>query len=222
MPVLHIQIPPFPCYMPAFLIRLGIKILLRYRIIRYGFPFRLIKLTQGRYTRVDVEDYEELNKVKWHLFEDKKKKKFYAVRTEDRRNVFMHRRIMNAPGGTIVDHVNRDGLDNRKANLRIATNMQNCWNSERGFYNGTSKYKGVRLDKRSGRWYARIKHNGREMYLGSFETEVQAAIAYDDAAQALCGQFAVLNRDIFGPLVPQKPKKNLLKALKNLFLKKVS
>lgn len=218
MPILHIQIPPVPCYMPAFLIRLGIVLVLRYRIIRYGFPFRRIKLTQGRYAIVDVEDYEKLNKDKWYLFESRRENRFYAVRTERRRNVFMHRRIMNAPKGAIVDHINRNGLDNRRANLRVVTNMQNCWNSERGFNNGASKYKGVRLDKRTGKWYARIRHDGKEIHLGSFDTEIDAAIAYDNAAASLCGQFAVLNRDIFGPLVGQKPGKNLLKSLKNLYI----
>ncbi|MCX5633335.1 MAG: AP2 domain-containing protein [Phycisphaerae bacterium] len=218
MPILHIQIPPVPYYMPAILIRLCITLLLRYRKIRYGYEFRRIRLTQGKYAIVDVEDFEKLNKDKWYLFENKNKNNFYAVRTEGRRNIFMHRRIMNAPQGAIVDHINRNGLDNRRTNLRIVNNMQNCWNSERGFYNGASKYKGVRLDKRTGKWYARIRHNGKEINLGSFDTEIEAAIAYDNAAKALCGQFAVLNRDIFGPLVPQKPEKNLLKALKNLYI----
>ena len=165
MPILHIQIPPVPYYMPAILIRLCIRIVLRYRIIRYGWPFRRIRLTQGKYAIVDVEDFEKLNKDKWYLFESKVKDKFYAVRTESRRNIFMHRRIMNAPPGSIVDHRNRDGLDNRKDNLRIVNNMQNCWNSERRLTASTSKYKGVRRDKDSGKWLAAIRHNGQKNIL---------------------------------------------------------
>jgi hypothetical protein len=197
VPKFYLNIPPIPYFAPTFIVRFCIWILLRYRIIRYGWPFRRIKLTQGKYAIVDIEDFEKLNRDKWYLFENKNKNNFYAVRTECRRNIFMHRRIMNAPRGAIIDHINRNGLDNRKANLRIVTNMQNCWNSDRGFYNGTSKYKGVRLDKRSGKWYARIRHNGRYIHLGTFDTEIAAAIAYDTAAQAYRGQFALLNRDIF-------------------------
>jgi hypothetical protein len=177
--------------------RLCIGILLLYRIIRYGQPFRRIKLTQGKCAIVDAEDFEKLNKDKWYLFENKNKSNFYAARTECRKNVFMHRRIMNAPNGAIVDHINRDSLDNRKANLRFVTNMQNCWNSERGFFKGSSKYKGVSLNNRSGKWTAHINHGGKRINLGTFETEIEAANAYDTAAQAYRGQFAVLNRDIF-------------------------
>ncbi len=221
MPILRIQFPSVPFYMPAFLIRFCILLLLWLRILVYGYPFRRIRLTQAKYAIVDVEDFEQLNRFKWYLFETKNHK-LYAVRTQGRRNIFMHRFIMNAPKGSIVDHVNRNGLDNRKANLRVVTNMQNCWNSERGFYSGTSKYKGVRLDKRTGRWSARIFNNGVEVHLGTFDTEIEAAIAYDNAVRQLRGQFAVLNSDIFGPLVSQKSRINLLNALKNLFLEKGS
>ena len=174
---------------------LGLRILLRYRKKRYGYEFRLIPLTKGKYAKVDPQDYDKLSADKWHLFEGKKN--LYAARTEGRKNVFMHRRIMNSPKGYLVDHINRNGLDNRKANLRIATNEQNCWNSDRGFNKGTSKYKGVRLDKRSGRWFATIRHDGRKIHLGMFATEIEAARAYDKAAELLRGQYALLNRHIF-------------------------
>jgi hypothetical protein len=172
-----------------------VRLVLWYRRKRYGYEFRRIPLTQNKFAIVDVEDYEKLSVGRWHLFEGKKN--FYAVRTEGRKNVFMHRRIMRSPSNCIVDHINRNGLDNRKANLRIVSNMQNCWNSDRGINKGTSKYKGVRMDKRSGRWYASIRHDGKKMYLGSFATEIDAARAYDNSAKMLRGQFATLNRDFF-------------------------
>jgi hypothetical protein len=183
---------------------------LLYRKIRYGCKFRRIPLTKGKYAIVDVDDYDKLSADKWHLFENKNSSNFYAARTQDCRNVFMHRRIMNAPPAALVDHINRNGLDNRKKNLRVVTNQQNCWNSDRGINTGSSRYKGVRLDKRSGRWYASIRNNGKKMYLGSFQTEICAACAYDNAARLLRGRFAFLNSDVFGPLDNPKTLQNPL------------
>ena len=151
----------------------------------------------GKPAIVDPDDYDKLAADKWHLFENRNMNNFYAARTEYRRNVFMHRRIMNAPKDALVDHINRNGLDNRKKNLRIVTNQQNCWNSDRGINTGSSKYKGVRRDKRYGTWSARIRHNGTYVHLGTFSTEIEAARAFDNAAQLLRGQYAVLNRQFF-------------------------
>ena len=90
-------------------------IALAYRKIRYGYPFRRIPLTRGLYAIVDREDYEWLMKFKWHT--NCSRGKFYAVNSRKQK---MHRLIMNAPSDKFVDHINGDGRDNRKANLRRA------------------------------------------------------------------------------------------------------
>ena len=105
----------------------------------------------------------------------------------------MHREIMNAPEGLVVDHINRNGLDNRKVNLRLATAMQNVWNSKRNVNTDSSKYKGVSWDKNKHKWRASIGIDRKTKHLGYFEDEKMAAKAYDKAAKEHRGEFAVLN-----------------------------
>ena len=102
----------------------------------------------------------------------------------------MHRVILSLEqGDSAVDHKNGDGLDNRKTNLRLATPSQNNMN-KLGRRGSTSKYKGVSLcGGGSKKWRARIKHDS----LGRFENEVEAALAYDEKAQQIFGEFAKLN-----------------------------
>lgn len=195
MPIVRLQIPPVDCYVPAFLVRLSIWLLLAYRKIRFGYTFRRIPLTKGRFAIVDCADYEHLSLFKWHLFESNRN--LYATRTHRRRNIFMHRFIINAPKGSIVDHINRNGLDNRRENLRIVTNRQNCWNSARGINTGSSKYKGVRWSSHDQRWRATIGHNGKNLHLGNFKDEIEAARAHDTAAKKFRGEFAILNEHFF-------------------------
>jgi len=106
----------------------------------------------------------------------------------------MHRVIINAPRHLLVDHINHNGLDNRKANLRTATIAQN--NVNRASYktkNSPSKYKGVYWSKRDKKWQVQICHNNKRKHIGQFDNEIQAAKAYDEAAKKYHKEFAVLN-----------------------------
>ena len=105
----------------------------------------------------------------------------------------MHRQIMNAPKGIVVDHINRNGLDNRKANLRFATVSQNNWNSRKGFNCGSSKYKGVSWSKDKKKWAVWLSVNKKNKQFGYFDDEKEAARVYNEVAKKHRGEFAVLN-----------------------------
>lgn len=168
---------------------------LLYRWLRYGYAYRRIKLTKGQYAKVDAEDYEEQSRYKWYAV--KGTRTYYACRTEIRNGKrvvkHMHREIINAPDEMIVDHKNRDGRDNRKANLRLATPLQNKWNSLRGMRRSKSKFKGVTWDKDSKKWRVLIHVNSKRIDLGRYENKIEAAKVYDAAAKKYHGEFAVLN-----------------------------
>ena len=191
MRAVHVKI-----YLPEFIFRLRIWLVLRYRKFHYGYPFRRIPLTQGKYAIVDPEDYERIAKYKW--FAIRFERGYYAVRTAKdskgrQRNVRMHREIMGEPKGKIIDHINHNGLDNRKANLRVVTRQQNTWNKRKQRGGCSSKYKGVTWLKRSGKWQVRITYNGKSIFIGYFEDQVDAAKAYDAKAAELYGDYAALN-----------------------------
>lgn len=181
---------------PNWLEKAAVFFLLLYRRLRYGYPFRRIRLTQGKYAIVDPDDYPRLAKYKWCAV--KQRRIFYAQRIvtvgkRQRKNIQMHREIIKAEDGKFCDHINRNGLDNRKANLRVVTPLENGWNKAKQRGKHSSKYKGVswfRVDKK---WQARIQANGRKIFLGYFHDEIDAAKAYDNAALKYHGQFAVLN-----------------------------
>lgn len=160
-----------------------------------------IKLTQGKYAVVDDEDYEELNQYKWYAWRDRTKDVWYARRSvhlsrqiskngkHSSTAVRMHGQIM---GSQHVDHINHDGLDNRRSNLRIASIRQNAQNSRKR-RGASSSYKGVYWDKQLKHFRARIVVDGRSVHLGLFKDEVDAAHAYDTAAVKYFGEFASPN-----------------------------
>jgi hypothetical protein len=155
-----------------------------------------IKLTQGKYTIVDADVYEWASNFKWHAANWKNG--FYATRAPKMVNgyrgskIALHREIMKAVPGQMVDHINGDTLDNRRVNLRICDNTQNQRNSRLG-KNNTSGYKGAGWHKIHKKWVGRIKVNNKLIHLGYFNTVIEAAKAYDEAAIKYFGEFANIN-----------------------------
>ncbi len=104
----------------------------------------------------------------------------------------MHRFILDAPDGAVVDHINGNALDNRRANLRLCTPTENAYNKRKR--PGTvSQYKGVSWDSRNQRWMSQLTFKNRHLFLGRFDDEQEAARAYDVAARKHFGEFANLN-----------------------------
>jgi hypothetical protein len=148
-----------------------------------------IQLTKGKFATVDDEEFTELSKCKWHC--STIAGNLYAARKDKfRRTIFMHRVITNAEAGFDVDHVDGDGLNNIKSNLRVCTHSENSRN-QRIRSNNTSGFKGVsRLRKL---WDACIYLDGKTVHIGRYSTPIDAARAYNASAIKHFGPFARLN-----------------------------
>lgn len=173
-----------------------------------------IQLTQGQFALVDDEDYEELSKYKWYAQYDRGPKSFYAARSSNRTNgsqstIRMHRYIMRLCGhdltGMVIDHINHNTLDNRKENLRVCTQYENCMNKDTNKVKlsaNSSGYKGVRLNQKKGTrkgapvtytyWESFIHYKGKRIYLGNFKTKEEAHEAYCKACVKYYGEFTQL------------------------------
>jgi hypothetical protein len=153
-----------------------------------------IELSNGLIALVDDSDFEWLSQWRWHPA--KGKATMYAAHgTPLTRGVCcgtrMHRLIMEAPSDVHVDHINNNGLDNRRSNLRFATPAQNAHN--RSVILSSSGFKGVSSNGR--RWRAQICAADKRMHLGTYDTPELAARAYDAKARELFGEFAFTNFD---------------------------
>lgn len=151
-----------------------------------------IQLTQGKIALVDDEDYERLILWKWKA--DKGSRSFYATRSEykegKKKTLMMHRVIMREPDGMEIDHIDGNGLNNQKHNLRVCTRKENSRNLPSTNKNG---YKGVH--KSGSKWMAQIWNDGTAVYLGTFLEVEEAARAYDEKAKEIFGDFARTNFD---------------------------
>jgi hypothetical protein len=137
-----------------------------------------IPLTQGKFAIVDDEDYDWLMTWKWCVHHPTKNT-FYAVSSWCSPQISMHRLLMRYPNnGLLVDHLNGDGLDNRKHNLRVCTHRENLQNMHT---KRASKFPGVSFNKKRGKWTARITRQERQIHLGYFEHELLAAAFYHNA-----------------------------------------
>ena len=147
-------------------------------------------LKSGDVLRFDAEDAALILPYEWSVYKNRtrhgKAKCVVTITT-------LHRLLMDAKPGVIVDHINGDPLDNRKCNLRLATRTQNAQNQ--GSHRGTSRFKGVSWarGRKSRPWVACIYADGKKRNLGYFATEEEAAKVYNDAAIKYFGEFAWLN-----------------------------
>lgn len=158
-----------------------------------------IKLTKGQVTLVDDDDFDWLNQWSWYA--DKiggtfyVKRRIYLGRINGKgrgRSIYIHREIMQPSKGKRIDHKDGDGLNNQKHNLRECTHTENMRNakSRRVF---SSKYHGVHWDKAREKWSVTIMADRKLFYIGRFNDENQAALAFNEAAKKHHGEFASLN-----------------------------
>lgn len=150
-----------------------------------------IEVKNGLYALVDDEDYAAIQK-RWHLDSGG-----YVTRLTSRNDlnkngrrkvVFLHRVIMNARNGEMVDHINHNKLDNRKENLRIVNKSQNAINSKVRTDN-KSGHRGVYFEKRSGKWVSEIRVGGKKYWLGRYANKLAASREYKIKALELHGEY---------------------------------
>jgi hypothetical protein len=156
-----------------------------------------IRLSQGYVALIDDEDFDNVSRYKWQA--RPAGNTCYAVRNFSNADstiyVSLHRYILNAPRGKTIDHINRNGLDNRRSNLRFVSLFENARNKAPCLRraNRSSRYKGVLYRQRQRRFAACIRVGRKNFHLGYYRDEIAAAVTYDIAAMMLFGEYAYLN-----------------------------
>jgi hypothetical protein len=135
---------------------------------------------------IDLEDVDKVKHRNWSIGSGG-----YPIASENYKHIRIHRLVMKPPQGMVVDHIDGDKLDNRKSNLRICTQQENKF--ARHAVDAKSGYKGVYYQKGNGRWWASVQARCHIYHLGRFDSAEKAALAYNDKALELFGEFAVLN-----------------------------
>lgn len=148
---------------------------------------KTITLTRGLHTIVDSNISSEILEKKFCA--TLCRGKYYAVTNVLGKTVYLHRLIMNAPKGIVVDHINGDTLDNRKPNLRLCSHKENIRN-QRTHPDKWQKYRGVDFMKAKNKFRARITSDGNEHHLGVFDTAEEAFTAYRAASKKIFGNFS--------------------------------
>lgn len=151
----------------------------------------VLKLTKRKICLIDSIDTIWIGKHKWSV--TKNGSKFYAVRNEKGRRIYLHREVFGAKKGEFVDHINNDSLDNRRKNLSLSDKSKNSSNSFKYKNKKSSKFKGVHWHSQIGRWRAVIHFKNKKISLGCYSTEKLAAKAYINAARRYFGEFARLS-----------------------------
>lgn len=154
-----------------------------------GVEIKELILTKGKTTSIDDADFIKASKFKWYW---QSSKTLHGYAATGHKPLMLHNFILQPPEGLEVDHIDGNGLNNTRENLRLVTRAQQCQNRKQSSYK-SSKFKGVRWWKYKNVWQARIKKDGKSTHLGYFNNEVLAAKTYDIAAKELFGEYAKLN-----------------------------
>lgn len=162
---------------------------------------REIKLSRGFISIIDEQDFEEISKHKWYAQLTRgKNRHVYAARASTReekdggsgQQIRMHRQILCPKKNEMIDHINGNTLDNRRANLRVCSRSQNACNSVK-IASASSTFKGVYFNRDTQKFHSSITVSGKLYYLGSFDNAADAALQYDKFAIFIQGEFSKLN-----------------------------
>ncbi len=158
---------------------------------------KTLELTQGQVAVIDDTDFDNLKAFNWFAVKDRDR--WYAatsiVRDDGKRQLLrMHRFVADAPAEMQVDHINGNGLDNRRSNLRVCTHQENQWNRQAAPRNSTTGLQGVNYNKANKNFRAAIKHNKKSIHLGVFSTKEAAFEAYKAASIKFKGEFSPYHR----------------------------